>query len=259
MENGDGKYIYCIIDCQGERAFGPLGIGGRGDEVYTVAHGGAAAVVSHTPEKKYPLTREFTMAHQRVMEKAMEDHTVLPVRFDTIARGTEEATDVERIKRQVLEERRAEFEDLLKEFQGKQELGVKALWVDMHAIYSEIVAEDGGIRRLRDAIQDKPFDKAYGPRVRLGEKVKEALEAKKEREEKEILDKLIGLSVDFRKGKVFGDGMVTNLSFLVEDERSREFDEQVDALSERLAGRTRLRYVGPVPPSNFVELVIEWK
>src|SRR5918999_1782163 len=32
----EGKYVYCIIETKEPRSFGPIGIGGRGDEVYTV-------------------------------------------------------------------------------------------------------------------------------------------------------------------------------------------------------------------------------
>src|SRR5919107_92212 len=43
----EGKYVYCIIETTEQRSFGPIGIGGRGDEVYTVHHDGLAAVVSN--------------------------------------------------------------------------------------------------------------------------------------------------------------------------------------------------------------------
>lgn len=259
VDHGEGKYIYCIIGCEGEPTFGPIGIGGRGDEVYAAAHQGIAAVISPSPLKRYPITREFTLAHQRVMEKVMKDHTVLPVRFDTIAEGTDGASHEERIRRQVLEDRHTELEGLLSRMEGKTELGLKAIWADMDAIYSEILAEDAEIRGLRNRLQGKPSAKTQGVQVELGRRVKEALEAKKRREEKEILDEFTGHFTDFRKGRVLGDGMVTNLSFLVEETRCPEFDEKVEALSQRLMGRTRLRYIGPLPPCNFVELVIQWK
>ena len=41
----EGKYVYCIIETNEPRSFGPMGIGGRGDDVYTVHHKGLAAVV----------------------------------------------------------------------------------------------------------------------------------------------------------------------------------------------------------------------
>ena len=39
MENvvlKEGKYIYCIIASSEAQSFGPLGIGGRGDELHTI-------------------------------------------------------------------------------------------------------------------------------------------------------------------------------------------------------------------------------
>ena len=45
----EGKYVYCIIETSEPRSFGPMGIGGRKDEVYTVHHKGLAAVVSNSP------------------------------------------------------------------------------------------------------------------------------------------------------------------------------------------------------------------
>ena len=42
MRNGlmkEGKYIYCIIETKIDRNFGPIGIGGRGDEVSTIVMG----------------------------------------------------------------------------------------------------------------------------------------------------------------------------------------------------------------------------
>ncbi|MEW6684999.1 MAG: GvpL/GvpF family gas vesicle protein, partial [Candidatus Edwardsbacteria bacterium] len=50
--------------------------------------------------------------------------------------------------------------------------------------------------------------------------------------------------------------MITNLAFLVEKPRVEEFDRLVDRLSTIYDGRIKFKYVGPVPPCNFVELVI---
>jgi hypothetical protein len=45
----EGKYIYCIIEANAARSFGPLGIGGRGDELFSVCLDGIGAVVSNSP------------------------------------------------------------------------------------------------------------------------------------------------------------------------------------------------------------------
>ncbi len=45
----EGKYLYGIIGTDAERNFGPIGIGGRGDEVGTIAYRDLSAVVSTSP------------------------------------------------------------------------------------------------------------------------------------------------------------------------------------------------------------------
>ena len=62
----EGKYVYCIIETSEPRSFGPMGIGARGDDVYTVHHKGLAAVVSNTPLVVYDPTRENVFAHEQV-------------------------------------------------------------------------------------------------------------------------------------------------------------------------------------------------
>ena len=87
--NAEGTYIYAIIAAPTPETFGPIGIGGRGDECRTIHHDGLAAVVSVSPAKKYKVSRDNLLAHEKVIEAAMVSHTVLPVRFCTIADNEE--------------------------------------------------------------------------------------------------------------------------------------------------------------------------
>src|SRR4051812_10055965 len=74
-----GVYVYCIIESNEPRTFGKIGIGGRGDEVYTVHYEGLAAVVSQTPLKVYDPTRENALTHEHVNEVVMIDNGFTPV------------------------------------------------------------------------------------------------------------------------------------------------------------------------------------
>src|SRR3954449_9880320 len=69
-----GLYVYCIIEHQDPRSFGKIGIGGRGDEVYTIHHAGLSAVVSETPLVVYDPTRDNALAHEHVNEVVMIDN-----------------------------------------------------------------------------------------------------------------------------------------------------------------------------------------
>jgi hypothetical protein len=86
----EGKYIYCIIETKQERNFGPIGIGGRGDEVTTIGYGDLSMVISDSPMTKYVVSRENMLAHEMVIEEVMKEFTVLPVRFCTIASDADE-------------------------------------------------------------------------------------------------------------------------------------------------------------------------
>jgi len=68
----EGKYIYCIIQNGKYIDFGPIGIGGRGDTVYTISYNDISTVVSNSPIKKYSTSRENFIAHEKAIEKVMD-------------------------------------------------------------------------------------------------------------------------------------------------------------------------------------------
>jgi len=247
----EGQYIYAIVAADEERNFGAIGIGGRNDDVFTVCYRDIGAVISSSPVMKYPVSRVNTIAHQKVMEEAMKYYPVLPVRFGTIGEGTG------LIKEKVLKTRYDELKKLLGYVEDKIELGLKALWVNMQAIYKEIIDENSDIRSLRDRIMSKAI-KPQRDQIRLGEMVKKALDTKRIRDEKAILNHFKGLWVDHKVNNGFGDQMVTNSSFLITKDREKKFDDAVDKLSTKYDGRMKFKYVGPVPPCNFIEIVVKW-
>lgn len=252
----EGKYIYCIIEDREERDFGPVGIGGRGDRVHSVVFEDVAAVVSDSPIVDYSISRENTMAHMKVMEMAMDSHTILPVKFGTVAPGSKSKNTEEKIKLEILNAKYKELKDLLGRMNNKIELGLKAIWVNMETIFQEIVDENRDIRMLKKKIASRNPVQSYGQRITLGEKVKKTLDAKRAREEAEILKTLEGAYYELRCNKTFGDSMVTNYAFLVDKNQIEEFDNRIEKLESIYNGRIKFKYLGPVPPCNFVELVI---
>ena len=253
------RYIYCIIRCDRAKKFdcAPVGLG-PGD-VRTVVHDGVAAVVSPSAREKYAIDRQNTLAHQRVMEHVMaQGHTVLPVKFDTVAEGKNGMGPEQRIVQQVLVKRFDELSSLLERMSMRAEMGLKALWGDMDAVFREIVDANDEIKRLRRKIVRAQGSTQFGTRVKLGELVKKALDARKERERKALLSAIGDIVVERRENKTFGDQMFANLALLVDTSRTEELDRKLDELADAAVGRIKLKYVGPVPPSNFIELVITW-
>lgn len=250
-----GKYLYCIIRCREERAFGDVApIGGDSGSVYTVSHQGLALVLSDAGTDQYDTTRANMLAHQRVQERVMQERTVLPVRFGTVAKGVSPIDDVRRL----LERRRQEFERLLSEMEGKVELGLRALWKDERAVFDEIVAQDNRIRGLRDSLMGKPPQATQIERIQLGEMVKEALQRKRKAEATALLAPLRPTAHRTVENQVIVDRMIVNAAFLVEKQRGEEFDRAVERLDREHGQRVSFKYVGPVPPYNFVNVVVNW-
>lgn len=246
----DGKYIYCITEGAEEERFGPLGIGGRGDDLYTITYREIGAVVSDSPVRRYPVSRENSLAHERAIEAVFKPHTVLPVRFCTIA---EDEAKV----RAILEREYAEFKGLLERMHGKVEVGVKAIFHET-LIYQEILERDGEIRRRKEAVASLPPQKAHWQLVEIGRMVEAALEAEKARVREEIVEALKGACHDFRlTNRLLGERMIMNAAFLADRDREAAFDREMDRLAERYGERVIFKYVGGFPPFNFVNLVIQ--
>jgi hypothetical protein len=247
----EGQYIYAIIESDQDRSFGIRGIGEGNYEVHTVRYGDVGAVISRSPVTEYPVTRANTMAHQKVMEEVMKEFPMLPVRFGTVAEGTGQ------IMEKLLKGRDKELTETLHYMRDKVELGLKVIWKDMKFVFEEIVAGNAEIVRLRDRLL-KGRGGVQKDQVRLGEMVKKALELRKKREEKAILDPLDGLWVERKLGRPFGDQMICNAAFLVEKEKEAAFDLAVENITARYDGKMVFKYVGPIPPCNFVEIVVKW-
>jgi len=251
MPEKEGQYIYAIAAINEEKNFGPIGIGDRKDEVYTVCHKDIGAVISASHVDKYSVTRANTMAHQKVMEEVMKDSPLLPVRFGTIGEESDQ------IKEKVLKGRYGELKELLTYMEDKIELGLKILWTDRETAFREIVDENRDIRILRDHLMSKKT-RTQRDEVHLGEMVRNALDDKKENEKKEILGTLKGLCVEYKENNSFGDQMIANSVFLIEKDKEEEFDKVMDGLIVKYNGKMKFKYIGPVPPCNFVEIVVKW-
>lgn len=223
-----GKYVYCIIRGAEEKEFGPIGIGEGSNPVYTIRYQSLAAVVSDASLRPYPPTRENVLAHERVNQLVLKEHTVLPVAFGTVFRARDDVLALLRSTYPVLD-------DALETIQDRVEFGLKVLW-------ERGTVEAGGLE---------------GPaRRRAGPGVDRALEERVQALVAEIHESLGPVAVASRTNPPIGDRMVLNAAYLVERAREREFDGIVKALGDAYQGLLRFHYTGPWPPYNFVNITL---
>jgi Gas vesicle synthesis protein GvpL/GvpF len=88
--------------------------------------------------------------------------------------------------------------------------------------------------------------------------VQKALKEKQKREAGELLDALRPLSLDCKENQIYGDMNLVNAAFLIERTREKEFDRKVQELDEAYGERKKIKYVGPMVPYNFVEIVVNF-
>lgn len=250
-ETAIGKYLYCVIRCSEPRQFVNLGIGERGDVVHTVHYRDLAVVASDSPVVRYEARRRNMMAHTVVLEEAMQEFTILPVRFGTVA------PTLEAIEERLLKPRYDELVRLLDEMEGRVELGVKAFWYE-EVIFSEVVEENPPIRRLRDSLMGRTPEETYYERIRLGEMIESAMDRKRDEDAGNILARLEPIAEKTRTNNIIMDRMVLNAAFLVDQQREPEFDRAIQQLDEEMGRRLMFKYVGSVPPYNFVDIVVHW-
>ena len=247
---GAGRYVYGIIEDQGEQQLSLAGIGGG--TVETIRHRDLAAVVSAVPVQSYDrfddrLLSSSLRTHHVVLENVMRDHAVIPMGFGMIARNADEVG-------RLLESAYSDFKDALRQVAHRIELNVQMTCNETQAI-SELANESYLIRTLvRDSLPTAAGD-SVSTRARIGQAIAEALHEMVRTCRENVMLTLDAVAVSSCPGKLTGPHMILNESFLVEREREPEFDESVNGLARTHEGRFSFKYIGPMPPYSFVNLV----
>ncbi len=242
------KYIYGVVRTSDGSRVRSEGV--AGGPVSAVTGDGVAALTSEVPGEELRAGRDELTTHARVLEEALEEGVVLPMRFGVVMESEES------VRRDLLARHREELLAQLDELEGKIELNVKAIYEE-EALMREVVASDPEIARLRESLQGKSEDATYYERIRLGEMIAEAVEAKRREDADMILARLSGLAGGVETGEPLHERMAVNASFLVERTRVEAFDDALEQLGAEQAGRIRFKYAGPLPPHSFVQLSVE--
>ena len=247
----EGVYVYCIIESGEPRTFGKIGIGGRGDDVYTVHYRDLAAVVSRATLMVYDPTRENALTHEHVQEVVMNEHgfTPVPMSFGTLFKTENDTVEF-------LKDTYDALRDVLQKMKDKLEFGLKVNW-ERDEVLREIEQENEEIRRLKAEIQSNAQSSTYFARVQLGRLVEQALGDKSEAYVRAIYDYLRDSAIASRSNKVIGDKMIMNAAFLVSRDKAEDFDARVHEIGKRYEGTLSFRYTGPWPPYNFVTIRLQ--
>ncbi len=248
-EVDNGIYVYSIIECAEPRTFGKAGIGGRGDDVYTVHYKELAAVVSRAPLVIYDPTRENVLAHEHVNEVSIaEGFTPVPMSFGTLFKTEKDIVEF-------LEDTYDDLRDVLVKMKDKLEFNLRVNWA-REEVLAEIERDDEGIRRLKEEIS-RSQQSTYFARMQLGRLVEQALNEKSDAYVRDIYEYLRDAAIASRSNKPIGDKMIMNAAFLVLRDRADIFDQNVQEIAQRYEGKLSFRFTGPWPPWNFVTIRLQ--
>jgi Gas vesicle synthesis protein GvpL/GvpF len=210
-----------------------------------VEHGELAAIVSDAPPGQLRAKRRDVLRHTEVLQRALENETVLPLAFGIVFASRTSVVD------DLLVARYEELVELMHRFDALIELTVRAFYRE-DAVLAEIVREDRAISELREATQTGAVSEAA--RVRLGEAVAQQLEARRARDADALLARLLPLAGDVVVEERRAEYEVLRASFLVDRHALERFDTRMQELAREQDERMLFKYTGPLAPHSFVSL-----
>jgi hypothetical protein len=235
-------YVYGLVKADAELPPDLEGLGpGR---VGTIAHQRVAAIVSDVPTGRPLGTRDDLIAHERVLDAVAERTAVLPMRFPAVV-------EEDGVVSELLAPNQERFMEALARLDGLVQFTVKGRF-EQDAVLCEIAEADDEIMALRERVRDVPEDASYYDRIRLGELVVTAMEQRRDEVGRRVLERLRPFAVDMSPRPLAQPDEVLNAAFLVARDRVENFDDAVEGVGRDLAGRVRVRLVGPLAPYDFV-------
>lgn len=239
-------YVYGVVPACTRLPDGLCGMGsGR---VRLVRHGDLAAVISEIPADGAQGTREELLAHDHVVASLSVHTTMLPLRFSTVV------MTADTVGREMLEPYYDWFTGVLADLEGRSEFCASGTYVQ-DTVLREVLAEEPEVMRLRENLRGLPEEAGYYDRVRLGELIVHALDAKRHVDLDDLVRSLSPHAVAVTPRPPVNEDTAADAAFLVSDEEQAAFRGAADELGHRWAGRIRLRLLGPCTPYDFVPSV----
>jgi len=138
-------YVYAIVRHAPRRPIAMPAVADPNGAVWLEPIGDLAAIVSSYEGDEIMPVRRNALAHTRVLEAALSDGPMLPMRFGVLV------DDLAGLRR-VIAPRAKDLEMLLDDLGGRVEVGVKARWNE-DVIWTEIVAAHPDLGRIGNRLK----------------------------------------------------------------------------------------------------------
>jgi Gas vesicle synthesis protein GvpL/GvpF len=239
------SYVYGIVPADARIPSDERGLGDPAGKVTLVRHGEIAALVSDVDVDR-PLGRPGDyVAHERLLDAVSAESPVLPFRFGSVV------ADTDAVMNELLRPHHDDFLGALRELEGQAEFVVKGRYEE-RAVMREILEEDREAAALREAISGTSEDATRNERIRLGEIIAGAIEAKRDADTRLLCDALAGYYTQAVIREPSHENDAVNLALLVRTSEQEALERELSGFGDRWADRVRLRLLGPLAPYDFV-------
>lgn len=247
-----GRYVYGIVRTTEDRDYGCIGLehaGGPG-RVFTVQVRACAAVVSEygAQGQVLPLRKNLD-PHYRVIREVMKEATIIPMTFGHVAKNEDE---VVRLLRRNREEIHLELDRL----DGKVEMSLKVHW-DVDNIFEYFLASDQELAAWRDKVFGRSHAPSQADKIELGRRFEALLNREREKQTDLVVEAFRPCCSGFTVNPPKSEKSVMDLAFLVDRDRTRDFEERVNQVAGTFPAQYLFDYGGPWAPFNFAELNLQ--
>ncbi len=243
-----GHYLYAIADAvEIPPVYGNIGINGA--PVYVITQGALAAVVSDITEKRIRPERKNLAAHNAVVKRLMEESTVLPVAFGTIAASNKALLNI-------LKHNHATFTEQLDLVRGKVELGLRVV-LDVPNIFEYMVSRHADLTELRDSMLGKQHGLSQSDKIEMGRLFDHLLTQDRELHTDTVVEVLESRCVDIKQNPTREEKEVMHLACLVDRDAQKSFEDGVFEAANRFDNNFSFDFNGPWAPHHFVNVALQ--
>jgi hypothetical protein len=240
-------YLYAIVSAgevtEGEK----LGIDQR--QLYCIASGRIAAMVSNIDGDNVRPERARLAAHHEVLKRLLVESTPLPMSFGVVA-------DSPAAVRRMLSRNQHVLLDQLRHVADKVEMGLRVTW-DVANIFEYFVNTHSELRMARDRFLGSNCEPTQEQKIEVGRMFDRLLNDDREAYADLAVKRFESHGYEINQLKCHNEREVLNLACLVRRNSLAQFEADVFEVAKRFDNNFALDYNGPWAPHNFVNIDLE--
>ena len=241
-----GNYLYGFTDPGFQPGADLRGLAGA--PVRVISFGDVGAAVSRHPVQRLMPLRSNVEPHHRVVRHISSKATLVPAAFGHISDSEAQILDVIRVNYNSIREE-------LHRLDHKCEMGLKLSW-NVSNIFEHRVRSDRALRELRDRVF-RHHEPTMNEKLQVGGAFEASLMRERERLTRVLLGAFDTVVRDSVSLPPRNEKVVCQASLLIDQSRTTEFQQALEAAAGLFDADFRLEYSGPWPPYSFVRLRLQ--